>query len=45
MLLDNDALRQEFSQNARADILQNASVEGMYHGFRDCVKFMTDRKR
>jgi len=45
MLLDNDGLRQEFSQNARADILQNASVEGMYHGFRDCVKFMTDRKR
>jgi len=39
-LLDNDALRAEFSQNARADILQHASVEGMYRGFRDCVRFM-----
>ena len=45
MLLDDDALRQEFSRNARADILQNASVEAMYHGFRDCVNYMADRKR
>lgn len=40
MLLDNDSLREEFSRNARADILQNASVEAMYHGFRDCVRFL-----
>jgi glycosyltransferase involved in cell wall biosynthesis len=45
MLLDNDALRQEFSRNARADILQNASVEAMYHGFRDCVRFMANGKQ
>ena len=45
MLLDNDALREEFSRNARADILQNASVEAMYHGFRDCVLFMAGGKR
>jgi glycosyltransferase involved in cell wall biosynthesis len=45
MLLDNDALRQEFSRHAREDILQNASVEGMYHGFRDCVRFMDGAKQ
>lgn len=44
-LLDDDALRGEFSRNARADILQNASVEGMYHGFRDCVRFMDGAKQ
>jgi glycosyltransferase involved in cell wall biosynthesis len=44
-LLDQDALREEFSQNAREDILQNASVEGMYRGFRDCVRFLDGAKR
>ena len=43
-LLDNDALRAEFSRNAREDILRNASTEGMYRGFRDCVRFMTGAK-
>ena len=44
-LLDNDALREEFSRNAREDILKNASVEGMYLGFRDCVRFLNGAKR
>jgi glycosyltransferase involved in cell wall biosynthesis len=43
-LLDNDALREEFSRNARGDILKNASVEGMYLGFRDCVRFLNGAK-
>jgi len=44
MLLDNDALRQEFSRNAREDILQNASVDGMYRGFLDCVRYMSGKQ-
>ena len=44
-LLDEDRLRGEFSRNARADILQHASVEGMYRGFRDCVRFLDGGKQ
>jgi len=44
-LLDDDVMRGEFSRNARADILQNASVEGMYRGFRDCVRFLDGAKQ
>jgi glycosyltransferase involved in cell wall biosynthesis len=44
-LLDNDAMRLEFSRNAREDILRNASTEGMYRGFRDCVCFLDGGKR
>jgi len=44
MLLDNDGMRQEFSRNARADILQNASVDGMYRGFLDCVRYMNGKR-
>lgn len=36
-LLDNDAVREEFSRRAREDILAEASIEGMYAGFRNCV--------
>ncbi len=39
-LLDNDTLRAEFSRNARHDILSEASTEGMYKGFRDCLEFL-----
>jgi glycosyltransferase involved in cell wall biosynthesis len=39
-LLDNDAAREEFSRNARQDILREASIEGMYRGFRDCARFL-----
>ena len=44
-LLNNDALRAEFSRHAREDILKNASVEGMYRGFRDCVQFLDGAKQ
>lgn len=42
-LLDNDHLRSEFSTNARQDILREASVEGMFSGFKACVDFLTSR--
>jgi glycosyltransferase involved in cell wall biosynthesis len=38
-LLDNDAVRAEFSRNAREDILKDASIEGMFSGFRKAVEF------
>lgn len=40
-LLDNDALREEFSSNARSDILAEASTDGMFKGFRDCIRFIS----
>lgn len=40
-LLDNDNVRKELSQNARQDILREASIEGMFSGFLQCVQFMT----
>ncbi len=36
-LLENDELRQEFSLNARNDILENASVSNMFMGFKHCI--------
>jgi glycosyltransferase involved in cell wall biosynthesis len=44
-LLDNDQLRSEFSKNARADILRDASIEGMFAGFKSCVDFLTARRQ
>lgn len=38
-LLDNDTVRTEFSRNAREDILKDASIEGMFLGFRKAVEF------
>lgn len=38
-LLDNDAVRNRFSRNARSDILRDASIEGMFSGFRNAVEF------
>jgi glycosyltransferase involved in cell wall biosynthesis len=40
-LLENDALRQTFSRNARNDILAEASTDGMFKGFQDCVRFIS----
>lgn len=37
-LLQDDALRAEFSRNAREDILRDASIEGMFSGFLNCVQ-------
>jgi len=38
-LLDNDGLRRQFSEHAREDILREASIEGMFLGFRKAVEY------
>jgi glycosyltransferase involved in cell wall biosynthesis len=43
-LLDNSALRAEFSRNAREDIHKEASIEGMFQGFWKAVRFALARK-
>src|SRR5215831_5761233 len=43
-LVDNDKERAIFSRNAQEDILREASIEGMFSGFRDCVEFMINNK-
>jgi glycosyltransferase involved in cell wall biosynthesis len=40
-LLNDDKLRDEFSRHARRDILREASIEGMFAGFKACVDYMT----
>jgi glycosyltransferase involved in cell wall biosynthesis len=40
-LLDNDDVRAEFSAHAREDILREASIEGMFGGFKACVDYLT----
>lgn len=37
-LLDNDAIRHEFSRRAREDIQREASIEGMFSSFREAVE-------
>ncbi|HYU45091.1 MAG TPA: glycosyltransferase family 4 protein [Terriglobales bacterium] len=44
-LLDNDAIRAEFSRHAREDILNEASIEGMFSGFKHCVEYLTSRQK
>lgn len=39
-LLDNDHERQRMSDNARRDILANASIAGMFDGFLSCVFYL-----
>jgi glycosyltransferase involved in cell wall biosynthesis len=39
-LLDNDAVRKEFSEHAREDILRDASIEHMFQTFYNAVKFV-----
>jgi glycosyltransferase involved in cell wall biosynthesis len=43
-LIDNDEVRAAFSQNAREDILREASIEGMFAGFSDCIEFMISKR-
>lgn len=38
LLLQDDALRAEFSAHAREDIRREASIEKMFSGFLDCVR-------
>jgi glycosyltransferase involved in cell wall biosynthesis len=44
-LLDNDQDRARFAENARRDILQNASLEGMFEGFLRNVERVLERSR
>jgi glycosyltransferase involved in cell wall biosynthesis len=37
-LLENDNIRQEFSKNAKADILEQASINNMFMGFKECIE-------
>lgn len=39
-LADNDEVRSQFSANARNDILEQGSVEGMFEGFLKCVEYL-----
>jgi glycosyltransferase involved in cell wall biosynthesis len=43
LLLREDALRAEFSCNAREDIRRDASIETMFGGFRDCLAMLEDK--
>lgn len=40
-LIDNDEERRRLSDNARRDILEHASIEGMFDGFLSCVKYIS----
>ena len=42
-LLDNDLLHAEFSEHAREDILREASIEGMFLGFKNSVDYMKSK--
>jgi glycosyltransferase involved in cell wall biosynthesis len=42
-LLENDKVRAEFSRHARQDILEEASIEKMFSGFKDCMRHLTGR--
>jgi glycosyltransferase involved in cell wall biosynthesis len=39
-LLDHDEMRSQFSRQAREDILREASIEGMFSGFKACVDYL-----
>ena len=41
LLLDNDALRRQFSAAARREIEENGSIEKMCGGFRDALRYVT----
>lgn len=40
MLLRDDAMRNQFSENAIQDIHEQASIERMFKGFIECVRFL-----
>lgn len=44
-LLDDDRLRATMSANARTDFLREASIEGMFQGFRRCVEMLAATPR
>lgn len=44
-LLEKDETRARFSQQAREDIMAEASTEGMFSGFKHCVEYLTSRHK
>lgn len=44
-LLDKDEVRAQFSQHAREDIMAEASTEGMFSGFKQCVDYLTKQHK
>lgn len=40
-LIDNDEERHRMSENARRDIFENASIEGMFDGFLSCAQYIS----
>jgi len=45
LLIDNDALRAQFSRSARREIQENGSIEKMCAGFRDALCFAIGSKK
>jgi glycosyltransferase involved in cell wall biosynthesis len=43
-MLDNDTKRAEFSSSAREVFHQEATIEGMFQGFKRCIDFITQKK-
>jgi glycosyltransferase involved in cell wall biosynthesis len=41
LLLDNDALRRRFSEDARREILENGHIDKLCAGFRDALCYAT----
>ncbi len=41
-LLENDNVREEFSRNARCDILKNGSISNMFIGFKNCIDSLSE---
>jgi glycosyltransferase involved in cell wall biosynthesis len=43
LLIDSDAERRRMSENARRQILAEASIEGMFQGFLSCVSYISSQ--
>jgi len=43
-LLNNDEKRLEFARNARKDILENASIDNMFLGFKNCIDSLQNKR-
>jgi glycosyltransferase involved in cell wall biosynthesis len=43
VLLDNELLRQQFSENAKLEIAKNGSIDNMCAGFRDSLLYIYDQ--
>ncbi len=42
LLLDNDILRRQFSDAAKREISENASIDKLYAGFRDALLYVSN---